>query len=53
VANQRNRKKRIDCLKGPNGMVSESADILRVAASYYKNLFGWESRGVVTLDNHF
>jgi hypothetical protein len=53
VANQRNRKKRIDSLKGPNGIVFETSDILQVVASYYKELFGWESRGAVTLNSQF
>jgi hypothetical protein len=34
-------------------MVYETVDILRVAARYYKDLFGWESRGAFSLNNQF
>jgi hypothetical protein len=34
-------------------MVYETVDILRVAAKYYKELFGWESRGTFSLNNQF
>jgi hypothetical protein len=34
-------------------MVTETPDILRVAGDYYKNLFRWESRGAVSLDDQF
>jgi hypothetical protein len=53
VENYRNRKKKIDCIKGPNGMVFENSDILKVAANYYKDLFRWESRGVLALADLF
>jgi hypothetical protein len=53
VANQRCRKKRIECLQGPNGLVNDTSEILKVAASYYKNLFKKEERGVVSLDANF
>jgi hypothetical protein len=45
--------KRIECIRGPNGMVTETPDILRVAADYYKNLFRWESKGAISLDDQF
>jgi hypothetical protein len=53
IANHRNRKKRIDRLRGPNGMVTETSEILKIAANYYKELFGWEDRGNTSLDSHF
>jgi hypothetical protein len=53
VANQRCRKKRIECMQGPNGLVHDTSKILKMAANYYKNLFRWEDRGAVTLDNNF
>jgi hypothetical protein len=34
-------------------MVYETVDILRVAAKYYKELFGWENRGTFSLNNQF
>jgi hypothetical protein len=37
----------IDSLMGPNRIVTETQDILRVVANYYKVLFGWESRGLL------
>jgi hypothetical protein len=52
VANQRSRKKRIDSLLGPNGLVQETY-ILEVAASFYKELFRKENRGGVALEVDF
>jgi hypothetical protein len=43
----------IDSLMGPNRIVTETRDILRVVADYYKVLFGWESRGAATMDSQF
>jgi hypothetical protein len=53
VAKHRNRKKRIDNIKGLNGMVTKTSEILKVATNYYKELFSWENRGVVSLDSQF
>jgi hypothetical protein len=53
IATQRFRKKRIECLRGPNGIVSETKDILRVAVDFYKNLFKKESRGSFSLAENF
>jgi hypothetical protein len=53
VANQRCRKKRIESLRGLDGLVHDTPGILRIAKDYYKNLFSWESRGAATLDEHF
>jgi hypothetical protein len=46
VVNHRCRKKRIESLKGPDG-------ILKIAVEYYKELFSWESRGSVRLAEDF
>jgi hypothetical protein len=46
-------KKRIDNIKGLNGMVTETPEILKVATNYYKELFSWENRGDVSLDSQF
>jgi hypothetical protein len=40
-------------MQGPNGLVHDTSKILKMAANYYKNLFRWEDRGAVTLDNNF
>jgi hypothetical protein len=53
VANYRNRKKRIESLRGPNGLVSETTEILKVAADYYKELFRWEDRCTISLEGQF
>jgi hypothetical protein len=53
VASQRARKKRIDSLQGPDGLVHETSEILKVAANFYKDLFRKESRGSFSLDNNF
>jgi hypothetical protein len=53
VANHRNMKKRITSIKGPHGIVTKTSGILKVVATYYKDLFSWENRGAVTLDNQF
>lgn len=39
VANYRNRKKRIDCLEGPNGLVFDQKGKMDIALAFYKNLF--------------
>jgi hypothetical protein len=53
VASQRCRNKRIDTLRGSDGMVHVTPSILRIAKDYYKDLFSGESRGDVALDEHF
>jgi hypothetical protein len=45
VANHRCRKKRIETLNSPDGIMHDTPVILKVAARYYKDLFSWESRG--------
>jgi hypothetical protein len=53
VANCRNMKKRIEGLMGPEGMKCENHDILKIAADYYRSLFGKESRGHFSLQYDF
>jgi hypothetical protein len=53
IANQRMRKKRIECLKGPNGLVYDTQEILAVVADFYKGMFKWESRGSMSLGANF
>jgi hypothetical protein len=43
-------KKRIESLRGPDGMVHDTLDIFRIAKDYYKAL---SSRGAATLEEHF
>jgi mannosylglycoprotein endo-beta-mannosidase len=53
VANQRRRKKQISVLDGPSGPVTEVKDMLNVATDYYKDLFSWEARPDIRLDQDF
>jgi hypothetical protein len=53
VANHRNRKKRIDSLRGSDGLVHDTHSILKVAASYYRELFRKEDRDGVSLSPNF
>jgi hypothetical protein len=53
VANHRNRKKKIECLRDPARFVYDTPKILKVAANYYKMLFGRESRGNFSLQGDF
>lgn len=39
VANQRSRKKRIEVLEGPNGLVEDQKGMLDVAINFYKKSF--------------
>jgi hypothetical protein len=47
------QEKRIECLQGSNGLVYDTPEILMIVASYYKELFKKEDRGVVFLDDNF
>jgi hypothetical protein len=47
VANKRRRKKRIECLQEPNGLVYDTPEILKIAANYYKEFFKKEDREAV------
>jgi hypothetical protein len=53
LANHRARKKRIDNLQDPNGLVHETDKILEVAVDFYKNLFKKENRGNFYLSPNF
>jgi hypothetical protein len=53
IANQRNRKKKIECVRGPVGMVHETREILEVVVQFYKSLFKKESRGTFSLVEGF
>jgi hypothetical protein len=53
VANQRNRKKRISGLEGPNGWIDDNKGMLEHAVDFYKSLFGREERSGVTLGHDF
>jgi hypothetical protein len=39
VANQRRRKMLVHSLDGPDGPITDEADMLDLATSFYKNLF--------------
>ena len=52
VANQRNRKKRIIGLDGPDGWIDENV-MLNHAVDFYKSLFGQEEDTGVRLDDDF
>jgi hypothetical protein len=53
VANQRNRKKRIEALEGLNGIVEDDQGMMRVAVDFYKELFKKKDRGEIFLDMSF
>jgi hypothetical protein len=53
VANQRRRKKQISVLDGPSGPVTKVKEMLTVATNYYKDLFRWEARPDIRLDQNF
>jgi hypothetical protein len=44
VANQRSRKKRVEVLEGPNGLVEDQKGMMDIAVDFYKKLFAKESR---------
>lgn len=53
VANQRSRKKRIDCLAGPTGLVYDQEGMMKIAVDFYKNLFAEEPKPRVCLGPNF
>ena len=53
LANQRNRKKKISVLEGPDGPVTENKDMLALAGNFYKNLFVFEEILGVRFDDSF
>jgi hypothetical protein len=52
VANHKYRKKRIEQIKGPSGMVQGTSEMLKVVVSFYKELLKYEDRGSFCLDNN-
>jgi hypothetical protein len=53
LANHRNRRKKIECMMGPEGPVYDTQGILKIAAGYYKKLFCREDIGNFTLMENF
>jgi hypothetical protein len=53
VANQREKKKRVEVLEGPNGLVEDDQGMLKVAVDFYKDLFKKENRGDISLGDNF
>lgn len=58
VANQMSRKKEVECLMGPNGLVYNNNGMLNTAVDFYKMLFAsleenfWEENEKVTLEEN-
>lgn len=53
VANYRSRKKRINCLQGPTGLVHDQKGMMKVAVDFYKELFAKEDDLGVRLGSSF
>jgi hypothetical protein len=53
VANQRKRKMTVCNMNGPKGIVETTKEILKVASNYYKDLFKYEARPDINIDEHF
>lgn len=53
VANQRNRKKHIEVLDGPNGPVEDVDGMIKIAVNFYKDLFKYEKRESIKLGDKF
>ena len=53
LANQRHRKKKIGSLQGPEGETSDNREMLDIATSFYKHLFGYESKPDIHLGPSF
>jgi hypothetical protein len=53
VANQRNRKKRIEGLDGPDGWINDNKGMLDHVVQFYKTLFGKEQQSDVKLGMNF
>jgi hypothetical protein len=53
VANQRERRKRIEALEGPNGIVEDDQGMMKVVVDFYKELLKKESRGDISLGDNF
>jgi hypothetical protein len=53
IANQRSRKKRIDCLESPSGLVYDQKGMMQIAVDFYKILFAKEPESGVNLGSDF
>ena len=53
MANQRRRKKTINALEGPEGLIEDTPGMLQHAGEFYKNLFGFEPRLGISLGENF
>lgn len=53
VANQRSRKKEVECLMGPTGLVYDNKGMLNIAVDFYKKLFAKEDKSNVSLGEDF
>jgi hypothetical protein len=53
VANQRRRKKTLAVLDGPLGPMYSNEEMLKIASSYYKDLFSKESKPSIFLGDNF
>lgn len=53
VANRRKRKKTINSLEGPNGVVEDTKNMLHLAVDFYKTLFDFEQRMGISLRQDF
>ena len=53
IANQRTRKKTVDCLMGPNGLVEDQHGMSKIAVDFYKSLFAEEKRVDISLGSGF
>ena len=53
VANQRRRKKTINALEGPDGLVEDTPGMLKLALEYYSTLFGSEPNLGLCLEDTF
>jgi hypothetical protein len=53
IANQRRRKKLIHVLDGPEGHITDNKEMLKVANDYYKDLFKFQNRRDIRLQDNF
>jgi len=53
VANQRSRKKRIEVLEGPNGLVEDQKGMMDFALNFFKHLFRREDKPPISLGQDF
>jgi hypothetical protein len=53
VVNQRRRKTTIFSVEGPAGVVNSTQEIIEVATQYYKDLFKFEPRPNLNIEEDF